>query len=46
VQRALATIWEGIARHPPIGVDDDFFALGGLLCLAPAFLPAYGVTSR
>ena len=29
VQKELVEIWEGLLREAPIGIDDDFFALGG-----------------
>ncbi|KVE34334.1 non-ribosomal peptide synthetase [Burkholderia sp. BDU5] len=28
-ERHLATVWEAVFGHSPIGVDDDFFELGG-----------------
>lgn len=33
-QRQLAQIWEGLLDHRPIGIDDDFFEIGGHSLLA------------
>lgn len=29
IQRALVTIWQELLRTPRVGIDDDFFAIGG-----------------
>ena len=33
-ERALAALWESVLQLSPVGVDDDFFALGGHSMLA------------
>jgi hypothetical protein len=40
VQRALSVIWEELLGIAPIGVDDDFFALGGHSLLGTRILTA------
>jgi amino acid adenylation domain-containing protein len=34
LERDLVAIWEGLLQHRPIGIRDDFFALGGQSLLA------------